>query len=186
MSRQITVYCDGACTANNDKGLKDPSLRHAAYGIFVGDDHPWNEGTCIPSGEKATNQVAEISAVHCALQKALSDGNLDKLIIKTDSKYVCDMLTKWIYSWIRLGWKRPGDAPIQNLELIQYTYRTLVDVYACLGKENVQFVHVRGHGKEPKGIDKDDERWQDWYGNMMADKLASSAAQQKRADLSVL
>ena len=41
---------------------------------------------------------------------------------------------------------------------------------------NVQFRHVKAHQKEPTGVSKDSYEYIEWYGNMMADKLANEGA----------
>ena len=55
---------------------------------------------------------------------------------------------------------------IINLDLIKQLYYLVLN-------NNVTFIHVRSHQKEP--LDKSSEDWFKWNGNNMADKLAFKA-----------
>lgn len=179
----LTVYVDGACTANNAKGRSDKSLRHAAFGVFVHDGHPWNEGTAIDRRCKATNQVAEICALRRALQRCLEDVAVMPargVCIKTDSMYVVNVFTKWAPAWRRNGWVRGAGEPVQNVELIRETL-ALLERLRAEGACHIELRHVRAHRAEPKEVDRASEEWQDWYGNKCADQLASTAAQASAA-----
>lgn len=179
----MEVFVDGACTANNAKGSKDASLRHAAYGVFVADGHPWNTGRALPRDGKNTNQVAEICALRCALQLAMRAAECGELraprvVVKTDSMYVVNVFTKWAANWRRMGWQRKtagGYEPVQNLQPIQETL-ALLERLAAQHSVAVELRHVRAHRKEPAGVARTSEAWRDWYGNMQADKLAQEAS----------
>ena len=91
----------------------------------------------------------------------------DKIIICTDSEYMINCITKWSNDWEKNGWKRNDRGKlknIQNLELIK-ELRNLVR------KNNVSFKHIKAHQVEP--THKNSVQYQEWYGNMMADKLAN-------------
>ena len=89
--------------------------------------------------------------------------------IYTDSMYVINCITKWANSWIKLDWKRCVNNKIKddicNLDLIKklYTYNQ---------NYKIKFHHVRSHQKKP---DEHSSSWFTWYGNHMADKLATDA-----------
>ncbi|KAF7623453.1 Ncstrn_small domain-containing protein [Meloidogyne graminicola] len=73
------VYTDGACSRNGSSNPK------AGIGVFWGDNHNWNVSA--PVTGRATNNVAEYSAIICGIEKAISEG-LTKLIIRTDSQLI--------------------------------------------------------------------------------------------------
>ena len=78
--------------------------------------------------------------------------------------YSINCITKWYKSWEKNNWKKSDGKPVDNLQLIQkihYYYKLL----------DITFVHVKAHKKEPLHTDKS---YNDWYGNMMADKLATT------------
>jgi ribonuclease HI len=158
---KIIVYTDGACRDNQDK-IK----RRGGYGIFFGENDTRNKSIKL-TGSKITNQVAELSACLCAIETIVNNyNNIPSIIIKTDSMYTINCITKWYKSWEKNKWIKSDGKPVDNLELIQkiHNYYKLLDI---------EFIHVRAHKKEPLNTDKS---YNDWYGNMMADKLATEAA----------
>lgn len=86
-SGYIVVYTDGACSSNGTNKAR------AGLGVYFGEDHPLNVSE--PVSGRATNNCGEIQATTKAIQLARSMG-IDKLAIKTDSKFVIDSVTKWM------------------------------------------------------------------------------------------
>jgi ribonuclease HI len=177
----MIIYTDGACTNNNVNNNKN--IRKGGYGVFFGDNNnPKIENISAKlEGPKITNQVAELTACIKAIEKLVENKIINAthtnnivamqqidpkghIIIKTDSMYTINCIDNWFDGWKKKGWKKADGKPVDNLELIQklHEYKTLY---------NVKFIHVRAHKSEPP---KNDERYADWYGNMMADKLATS------------
>jgi ribonuclease HI len=158
---KIIIYTDGACRDNQDK-----INRRGGYGVFFGDNDKRNKSIKL-TGDKITNQVAELTACICAVETFIN--NNDKIlpiIIKTDSMYTINCITKWYNSWENNKWKKSDGKPVDNLELIKklHNYYRIYDI---------EFIHIKAHKKEPK---KTDNNYNDWYGNMMADKLATEGA----------
>ncbi len=158
---ELTIYTDGACTNNQNK-----NIRKGGYGVFFGDNDIRNCSIKL-TGDKITNQVAELSAVLYAIEKGLENGTKILNII-TDSLYIINSITIWCKGWEKKGWKKADGGNVENLELIQkiYNYYTTEGI-------NIKFFHIRSHQNEPP---KDSPRYNNWYGNMMADKLATDAA----------
>ena len=84
----IIVYTDGACINNGKKNAK------AGYGVFFGDMDSRNKSVPIIEG-KITNQVAELSAIIDAVETIITTDDKTNIIIKTDSRYCIDCVTKW-------------------------------------------------------------------------------------------
>ena len=74
-------------------------------------------------------------------------------------------MTNWIDSWIKNDWKKSDGREVKNVKLIK-------KLYSLVSKKNIKFIHVKAHTKEPS----DPNMYNIWYGNMMADKLATNAA----------
>ena len=156
------VYTDGACTNNQHK-----NIRKGGYGVFFGNNDVRNCSIKL-TGDKITNQVAELSACLCAIETIVNNNNAIKIpsiIIKTDSMYSINCITKWYNAWEKNKWKKSDGKPVDNLELIQ-------KLHFYVSTHNIKLIHVRAHKEEPS---KDDPNYDDWYGNMMADKLANDA-----------
>jgi ribonuclease HI len=162
----MIIYTDGACKNNNCYDNQHKDIRKGGCGVFFGDNNINNISVKL-DGPKITNQVAELTACILAIEKVINNTDIylpnDKIIIKTDSMYTINCITTWFEGWKNRGWKKADGKPVDNLELIQklHNYKTLL---------KIDFVHVRAHKKEPS---KSDPNYNDWYGNMMADKLAT-------------
>ena len=93
-NEELTVYTDGSCLNNGKQNAK------CGGGIWLEEGSQHNRTIRIP-GPNQSNQVGEIAAVVVALEKM---PNYTPLIIKTDSRYVIDGLTKHLKKWEDQGW----------------------------------------------------------------------------------
>jgi ribonuclease HI len=94
----------------------------------------------------------EMSAVIQALNALVEPCSIK---LHTDSKYVIDGITKWIFGWQRNGWKNASKQPVRNADL----WREMV---AAMARHQVEWIWVKGHNGHPE--------------NERADRLASDAA----------
>jgi ribonuclease HI len=158
----IIVYTDGSTLNNQHKGH-----RKGGIGVFFGDNDSRNKSIKLieSSTNKVTNQVAEISACIEAIESINKD-TFKSILIKSDSMYTINCITKWCKTWEKKGWKKSDGKIIENLELIQKLYKYSNDY-------NVKYEHIKAHKSQPP---LDSPKYADWYGNMMADKLATSAS----------
>ncbi|XP_045150212.1 ribonuclease H1-like [Echinops telfairi] len=100
-----TVYVDGSCSNNGRSGAQ------AGSGVYWGPDHPMNVSERVYG--RQTNQTAELWAAHKAIEQARTQ-NIDKLIIKTDSKFVIKGATEWVDKWKQNGWKTASGGDVVN------------------------------------------------------------------------
>ncbi len=80
-----------------------------------------------------------------------------RVTLHTDSKYVIDGITSWIFGWQRNGWKNAAKKPVANADLWQ-------DLIGAVKPHQMEWVWVKGHNGHPE--------------NERADRLASDAAMQ--------
>lgn len=161
--KKIKIFTDGS-SLNNNKS----SNRSGGIGVFFGVDDPRNISKKLES-DKITNQVAELLACYQGILTLITTQRVNdkKIYVYTDSKYMIDSITKYALDWEQNGWKKKKNKEIMNLDLIQkifYFYQNL----------NIKFKHINSHQKEPS--DKKSKEYKLWFGNMMADKLATNAA----------
>jgi ribonuclease HI len=155
----MIIYTDGACKNNQNK-----LIRTAGCGVYFGNQDMNNISVKL-EGPKQTNQVAELTACILVIVELIKYNiNINLLIIKTDSMYTINCINTWFDGWKKRGWKKADGKPVDNLELIQKLHEYKINY-------NIKLVHVRAHKSEPP---KDDPSYDDWYGNMMADKLATN------------
>jgi ribonuclease HI len=159
----MIIYTDGACKNNQNK-----NIRKAGCGVyFHSNSMSLNNISVKLDGPKQTNQVAELTACILAIEKLIEHNiEMKDIIIKTDSMYTINCINTWFDGWKKRGWKKADGKPVDNLELIQ-------KLHYYVSTYNIKLVHVRAHKEEPS---KDDPTYDDWYGNMMADKLATNGA----------
>lgn len=124
MSDKIEIYTDGACSGNPGKGGWGAILMYKEHKKEI-------------SGFKVetTNNQMEITAVIEAL-KILKKPS--QVVVYSDSKYVIDGITKWIFSWQKNNWKGTNKKPIKNVELWQ-------DLQKEVLKHEINWVWVKGH-----------------------------------------
>ena len=103
--KHIKIYTDGACSGNPGPGGWGALL------VYNGTEKE------IHGGEAATtNNRMEMMAVIMALKKLSEPCKAD---IYTDSKYVMQGATEWIYGWKKKGWKTADNKPVKNVDLWQ-------------------------------------------------------------------
>lgn len=162
ISRKIVVYTDGSCIGNGKLGSV------GGIGIYFPNKELKNISRIFRLG-CCTNQRAELYAILTAIRyinKYLGLKNC-QLHIKTDSEYSINSITKWIYGWIKNGWKKRDNTPVMNRELIE-------KINKYYEKYNITFSHVEAH------TGSQDE---DSLGNAYADKLARMATKRAQKEL---
>ena len=146
------VYIDGSCIRSG------ASTAQAGYGLYWGDQHPWNCSNPLPQDGTATNNKAELAAAIKALHIA-RDHKLEQLITYSDSNCVILGITEWVYKWKENGWKTAGGEDVKNKEVwIDLSKLSEASTSKIIWK------HVAAHS----GIS----------GNEEADKLAVQGAKQ--------
>ena len=139
--KQVEIFTDGACKGNPGPGGWGAILRMGAA-----------ERELSGGAAQTTNNRMELSAAIEGLN-ALKEPCTVQLM--TDSKYVIDGITKWIFGWQKNGWKNAAKKPVANADLWQ-------DLIAAVRPHTVKWVWVKGHAGHAE--------------NERADKLASDAA----------
>lgn len=84
-----------------------------------------------------TNNIMELTALVSALETVGPEGSL---LIRADSSYVINAMTKWAPGWRRKGWRKSDGKPVLNRDLIEH----LLGLYENRrGKTEVEW--VKGH-----------------------------------------
>ncbi|KAK3103528.1 hypothetical protein FSP39_019889 [Pinctada imbricata] len=104
------IHIDGCCL-NNGNG----SQSRAGIGVYWGQDHTMNVSEPLKCNKK-TNNTAEISAAIRALEQ-VKEQNLQNVLVKSDSKYVVDGITKWMVKWKTTNWLTNQGTDVENKEL---------------------------------------------------------------------
>lgn len=128
--KQVAIYTDGACSGNPGPG---------GWGAIL----EWNGVEKELSGgePETTNNRMELTGVISAL-RALKEPC--RVHLYTDSKYVCDAVTKrWVYGWRAKGWIKSDKKPALNVDLWE-------QLLPLLEYHSVAWHWVKGHAENEK------------------------------------
>lgn len=122
---KIEIYTDGACSGKPGAGGWGAVLLYKGHKKELsGQENP------------TTNNRMEMKAVIEALKAMKKEESL--ITIYTDSKYVMDGITKWIFSWKKNNWKGSDKKPVKNIDLWQ-------ELDSEVLKHKIEWIWVKGH-----------------------------------------
>ena len=127
--KKISIYTDGACKGNPGEGGWGAILE---YKDTIKEISGYSKNT--------TNNIMELTAVIKALEALKSSC---EIVLTTDSQYVKNGITDWIYNWKKNGWKTANKKPVKNKELW-----ILLD--AITKKHSIQWEWIKGHSGHPQ------------------------------------
>ncbi len=130
----LFAYTDGACSGNPGPGGWG-ALLIARDGETVVKEREMQGGEA-----DTTNNRMELLAAINALE-ALAKPSA--ITVVTDSAYVKNGVTSWIFGWKRNGWKTAAKKPVKNAELWQR-----LDTAAA--RHQVTWEWVKGHAGHPE------------------------------------
>ncbi len=140
---QVEIFTDGACKGNPGPGGWGAVIRSGGHEKEL-------------SGGEAltTNNRMELLAAIRALEALKRPCHVT---LTTDSVYVRDGITKWIFAWQKNGWRTADKKPVKNAELWQ-------ELLAAARPHKIDWRWVKGHAGHAE--------------NERADKLACDVALQ--------
>lgn len=128
--KKIEMFTDGACSGNPGPGGWGTILRYNGV-----------EKELSGGNSDTTNNRMEMMAVISGL-KALKEPC--EINLYTDSKYVCDSVTKgWVYSWQKNNWRKADKKPALNVDL-------WIEMLVLLDTHKVTFHWLKGHNGHPE------------------------------------
>ena len=141
---EVTIYTDGACSGNPGKGGWGAILIYAKEKKYI-------------SGSKqlTTNNQMELTATIEALKAILNPINI---ALYTDSQYVKNGITSWIFNWKKNGWKTANKKPVANKDL-------WIELEKYVDFHSVNWFWVKGHSGD--------------HYNEIADELAVKAMNER-------
>ena len=131
---ELFAYTDGACSGNPGPGGWGVLLR-ATKGADIVKERTLNGGA-----SETTNNQMELLAAISALEALEKPSNIT---VVTDSAYVKNGVTGWIFGWKKNGWRTSNKKPVKNVELWQR-----LDQAAA--QHTVTWEWVKGHAGHPE------------------------------------
>lgn len=132
--KTVTIYTDGACSGNPGPGGWGVLLR-----AIEGETVLKERELCGGEAETTNNRMELLAAIN-ALETLERPS---KITVVTDSAYVKNGVTGWIFGWKRNGWKTAGKKPVKNVELWQR-----LDL--AQARHDVTWKWVKGHAGHPE------------------------------------
>ena len=141
---EVIIYTDGACSGNPGRGGWGAILIYAKEKKYI-------------SGSKqlTTNNQMELIATIEALKAILKPSNI---ALYTDSQYVKNGITSWIFNWKKNGWKTANKKPVANKDL-------WIELEKYVDFHSVNWFWVKGHSGD--------------HYNEIADELAVKAMNER-------
>jgi ribonuclease HI len=136
----VEIFTDGACKGNPGPGGWGAILRTGS-----------REREMSGADAATTNNRMELMAAIMSLRALTKPCRVE---LSTDSKYVMDGITKWVFGWQRNGWRTADKKPVKNAEL----WQALLE---AARPHDVAWKWVKGHAGHPE--------------NERADALANAA-----------
>ena len=122
---KVIIYTDGACSGNPGPGGWGSILMYKGNKKEI--------SGCLAN---TTNNVMELTAVIEALRLLKFPCEVE---VYSDSAYVVNAFTqKWIYGWMKNGWKTSNKEPVKNKELWE-------ELYSFTKTHKIEFIKVKGH-----------------------------------------
>ncbi|MCU0947074.1 MAG: ribonuclease HI [Porphyrobacter sp.] len=127
--KQVDIFTDGACKGNPGPGGWAAILRSGG-----------REKELVGGAPATTNNRMEMTAVLRGLT-ALKEPCA--VTVHTDSRYVIDGMTQWIFGWQKRGWVNAAKKPVANEDL----WRELM---AAARPHKIRWEWVKGHAGHPE------------------------------------
>jgi ribonuclease HI len=149
----VAVYADESCLGNGKEGANP-----GGAGVLVeyqhGDGRISRRDLWVSDPSTTNNRMALRSVIDTFRTLGAKDQHF-RVQFTTDSRYIVDGMTSWVFGWARAGWKRKTGA-IENLALWH-------DAIGAASAHLVAWQWVRGHNGHP----------QNEYANHLATRAAA-------------
>lgn len=142
----VTIYTDGACKGNPGAGGWGAILKYGDAEKELWGGEP-----------ETTNNRMELMAAIAALE-CLKRGS--DVVLYTDSQYLRQGITEWIFGWKKKNWRSSTGKPVKNVELWQRLDK-------ATEPHKIEWRWVKGHSGDP--------------GNERADQLANRGCEEQAA-----
>ncbi|MEM6579386.1 MAG: ribonuclease HI [Pseudomonadota bacterium] len=131
---ELVAFTDGACSGNPGPGGWGVLLQARKEGAVV------KERELQGGAAETTNNQMELMAAITALETL---DRASRITVVTDSTYVKNGVTQWIFGWKRNGWKTASKKPVKNAELWQRLDQ-------AAERHEVSWEWVKGHAGHPE------------------------------------
>ncbi len=131
----VEIFTDGACSGNPGPG---------GWGVIL--RYKWHEKEFSGGQRLTTNNQMELMAAIEALETLKRPSSVR---LSTDSTYLRDGITKWIFNWKKNGWKTATKKSVKNADLWKRLDQAITP-------HRIEWLWVKGHNghQENERVDK--------------------------------
>ena len=133
--KSVQLFTDGSCLGNPGPG------GYGALLVYNGHKKTLKQGYQLTTNNRM-ELLAVIKGLEALTQKC-------QVTLTTDSNYVKDGITKWIFNWKKNGWKTASKQPVKNVDLWK-----LLDEQVA--RHSIDWHWVKGHSGHPENERVDD------------------------------
>jgi len=125
----VEIFTDGACSGNPGPGGWGAILRKGGVEKEL-------KGGEAPTTNNRMELMAAISALEALTRPC-------DVVLHTDSQYLRDGVTKWVFGWKKNGWKTADKKPVKNQDLWER-------LDAAIRIHQIDWRWVKGHAGHPE------------------------------------
>lgn len=129
MTEKVEIYTDGACQGNPGPGGWGVILRYKGVEKELSGYDP-----------ATTNNRMELQA---AIEGIKTLKRSVKVDLYTDSQYLRDGITKWLFQWKKNNWRLSNKSPVKNKDLWE-------ELDILVQNHHITWHWVRGHAGHPE------------------------------------
>ena len=152
----VAIFADESCLGNGKKGDNPGAAGVLVEYVAPGSSDVVRRDLWVSERGTTNNRMALRSAIE-AFGALSRKGRRFDVVFTSDSRYLIDGMSDWVFGWTRRGWRKADGKPVENLELWQ-------DALAAAAPHRVEWRWVRGH----------DGNIQNEYANHLATAAAAS------------
>jgi ribonuclease HI len=130
LEQSLVIFSDGSSLGNPGPG---------GYGALIISSKLGEVIELGGSKQTTTNNEMELVAIVSALTYVAY--NQETVHIFTDSSYVINGATSWMYGWKAKGWRKKDGEEVKN----RFHWETLYSLIEDRGKDSINWHHVPGH-----------------------------------------
>lgn len=136
------IFSDGACRGNPGPGAWATMIQNNKGEILLK-----SSGVDVPTTNNKMELEGVIRGLKGLIEKWAEEGVSDRIspvFVYSDSKYVVEGISSWVFAWKNRGWKKADGKEPENI-ILWKELETLKSYFNTL-----QFIWVKGHAGHPQ------------------------------------
>jgi ribonuclease HI len=133
----VAIYADESCLGNGKQGDNPGAAGVLVECLAQGTGELVRRDLWVAERSTTNNRMALRSAIE-AFGALSRRGRRCNVVFTSDSRYLIDGMSDWVFGWSRRGWRKADGKPVENVELWQ-------SAVVAASAHRVEWRWVRGH-----------------------------------------